>query len=214
MGCRYSPQRSRSNGESKFQNELTNQKFDSNLKLNLAYRQHHNVKPANLFHFQYVLQEAKQFWSLKRPHHYGIFLGCHHGTGTGSDHRQDDCYCDVFVISENTKLFIGLCNINEWWRGHRSHTLACYGRDFVCHVTYLPISPQGRPRFEFSYRGNLQQPVESKIVRTKKIITCRTPQSNLPTDCWLIGLAMPGWVISFVGFIRVEILQMDIVLEP
>ena len=27
---------------------------------------------------------------------------------------------------------------------------------------------QGRPRFEFSYRGNLQQPVEFQIVRTEK----------------------------------------------
>ena len=39
---------------------------------------------------------------------------------------------------------------------------------FVCHVTYLPISPQGRPRYELSYSGNLQQPVESKIGLTEK----------------------------------------------
>ena len=36
------------------------------------------------------------------------------------------------------------------------------------HVTYLPISPQGRPWFELSYHGDLQQPVEFKIVRTEK----------------------------------------------
>ena len=45
---------------------------------------------------------------------------------------------------------------------------AHFGRNFVCHVTYLPISPQGRPRFERSNRGNLQLPVEYKIVRKEK----------------------------------------------
>ena len=81
MTCQYSPQRSQSNGKSNFQNELTNQKFDSISKLNLACRQQHNVKPITLFHFPKVLQSAKQFWSLKRSHHYGIFIGCNHGTG-------------------------------------------------------------------------------------------------------------------------------------
>ena len=38
--------------KSNFQNEPTNQKFDSNLKLNLAYRHHHDVKPIIIFHFQ------------------------------------------------------------------------------------------------------------------------------------------------------------------
>ena len=32
-----------------FQNELTNQKFDSNSQLNLAYRLHHDVKPVTRF---------------------------------------------------------------------------------------------------------------------------------------------------------------------
>ena len=43
-----------------------------------------------------------------------------------------------------------------------------FGRIFMCHATYLPISPQESSRFELSYRGNLQQPVEFKIVRTEK----------------------------------------------
>ena len=50
----------------------------------------------------------KTIWSVKRSHHYGIFMGCHHGTG----------------ISYHTKLILGLCNINEWWRWQRSHILA------------------------------------------------------------------------------------------
>ena len=53
-------------------------------------------------------------------------------------------------------------------KGHRSHILGRFERNFVCHMTYLPISPQERPRFEFPYRGNLQQPVEFKTVRTEK----------------------------------------------
>ena len=61
-------------------------------------------------------------------------------------------------------MFLGLCNIYGWRKWHRSHNLARFGRNFVCQVTYLPISPQERPRFELSYRGNLQQPVEFKII--------------------------------------------------
>ena len=38
----------------------------------------------------------------------------------------------------------------------------------------------GKATVELSYRVYLQQPVESKIVRTEKIITYQTPQSNLP----------------------------------
>ena len=98
MGCRYSPHRSQSNGKSNFQNELTNQKFDSNSKLKLAYRQHHNLRPITLFHFQKVLQNAKQFRSLKRSHHYRIFMGCHHGT--------DRAQCWHLAVTCNVKVVI------------------------------------------------------------------------------------------------------------
>ena len=58
-----------------------------------------------------------------------------------SGHRQDDCNCGVFAISCHTKLFLGLCNINEWWiGGHRSHTLAHHrgghGLNVLIAVTY------------------------------------------------------------------------------
>ena len=99
-----------------------------------------------------------------------------------SGHRQDDWNCGVFAISDNTKLILGLCNINEWWRWHRSHTLACFWHSFVCHVTYLPISPQGRPRFELCYRVYLQQPVEFKIVRTENYYV---PNSPVELAQWL-----------------------------
>ena len=96
-------------------------------------------------------------------------------TVTSHWHRQYDFNCGVFAISEHTKQFLELCNINEWRRGHRSHTLARFGRNFVCNVTYLLISPQENPRFELSYRGNLQYPVEFKIVRTEKWLRTEPP---------------------------------------
>ena len=95
----------------------------------------------------------------------------------------DICNCGVFAIPEYTKLILGLCNINEWWRWHISHTVARFGCNLVCHVTYLPISLQGTPRFELSYRCNLEQPVEFKIVRTEKLIAYSRPQSNLAIEC-------------------------------
>ena len=136
-------------------------------------------------YFHQVLPNAIQLWSFKQSHHYEIFMGCHHGTDPvmtscgdlqrHSGHRQDECNCGVFTIPDHTKLIRGLCNIKEWWRWHRLHTLARFGRNFVCHVTYLPISPQGRPRFEFSYSSNLQLPVEFRIVHTEKLLRTETP---------------------------------------
>ena len=47
-------------------------------------------------------------------------------------------------------------NINDRRKRHRSHTVARSGCNFVCHLTYLLISPQGRPHAtNFFYRGNL-----------------------------------------------------------
>ena len=90
-------------------------------------------------------------------------MGCHHCTGLAQRwHLVVTSNATVAIVktivivsylpSNDTKLFLWLCNINEWWRGHRSYTLAHFGRNFVCHVTYLPISPQRRPRFELPYR--------------------------------------------------------------
>ena len=59
------------------------------------------------------------------------------------------------------------------------------GRNFVRHVTYLPISPQGRPRFELSYRGNLQQPVEFKIVRTEYNYVPKPPVELGQWSAWI-----------------------------
>ena len=120
-------------------------------------------------------------------------MGCHPGTGRAQRWHlavtckvtlaiitEDECNCGVFVISEHTILFVGLCNINKWQRGHRSHIMARFRRNFVCQVTYLPISQKQIPRFELSYHGKLQQPVEFKIVRTEKYLRTEPPSRTCP----------------------------------
>ena len=42
-------------------------------------------------------------------------------------------------------------------------------------MTYLPISLQGRSRFELSYHSNLQQPADFKIVRTENNYVLNPP---------------------------------------
>ena len=42
-------------------------------------------------------------------------------------------------------------------------------------MIYLLISSQEYPRFELSHRGNLQYPVEFKIVRTEKYLRTEPP---------------------------------------
>ena len=57
------------------------------------------MKPISLFHFQLVLQKAKQFLSLKRSHHYGIFMGCLHGTGRAQRwHLAVTCNVTVTIV--------------------------------------------------------------------------------------------------------------------
>ena len=42
------------------------------------------------------------------------------GLSRHSGHRQDDCNYRFFAISDHKKI-VGLYNINEWWKWHRSH---------------------------------------------------------------------------------------------
>ena len=135
MGCRYSPQRSQSNGKSNVHKELTNQKLDSDSKLNLAYRHHHNVKPNIIFHSNRFYRTLNNFVPLN-DHIITEFswavtmapavpsVDILRWPVTLHWHRQNDCNCGVFVLSEYTKSFLGLCHINEVRKGHRSHTLA------------------------------------------------------------------------------------------
>ena len=81
----------------------------SNSKLNLAYRQNHNVKPFILFY-----RTLKNFVSFN-DHIITVFswvvtmalavlsADILRWTVTSHWHRQDDCKCGVFVISEHTK---------------------------------------------------------------------------------------------------------------
>ena len=87
------------------------------------------------------------------------------------------CYL-TYQITQN--WFLGLCIIDESWKRHNSHTRARFGCNCVCHVIYLPISPQERPRYELSYRCNLQQPVEFEIVLTEKWLRTKPASRTFP----------------------------------
>ena len=98
--------------------------------------------------------------------------------GPLNDHiiMEIPCNCGVFAISENTKLYLGLYNVNEWRREHRSHILARFGRNCVCHVTYLPICRSHRWRdhgsnfltaVTYSSKSNLELYVVKNYLRTE-----------------------------------------------
>ena len=54
---------------------------------------------------------------------------------------------------------------------------------YVYHVTYLPILPQRKSRYELSYRGDLQQPVEFKTVCTENNYVPNRPVLLLSCFC-------------------------------
>ena len=57
------------------------------------------MKPIAPFHFQNVLQNAKQFRSLKQSHHYGIFMGFHRDTGLAQQwHVAVTCNVTVVIV--------------------------------------------------------------------------------------------------------------------
>ena len=91
--------------------------------------------------------------------------------------------------TKSQKLILGLCNIKEWWIWHRSHTLARFGRNFVCHLTYLPISPQWRPRFELSYAVTSSNQSNSKLYVQKNNYVPKPPvePAQWYTDSWRMG---------------------------
>ena len=77
-------------------------------------------------------------------------MGFHHGTGRAQRlHLAVTCNVTVAIVKtivivaywpyQSTQIYLWLCSINELQRGHRSQILALFGRNFVCHVTYLPI---------------------------------------------------------------------------
>ena len=146
------------------------------------------MKPIIFFQFKQVSQHTKQFRSLERSHYFHGFSlwspdmptaailrwPAHH-----NGHRQDDCNCRLFAISHHIKSNSRLCNINQWWKQNRSHIAARFGCSFVCHLTYLTTSSQGKLQFELPYRGKLQQPGENRTWnRTRKMITYKTPNRN------------------------------------
>ena len=120
------------------------------------------------------------------PHMIKVFMGCCHShppclalpscgdLSHHNGHRQDHCDCRLFALSDRTHQFSGLCNINEWRKRHRSHTVDRFGCNFVCQVIHLPTSP-------WKCRGR------NSLTKTCWIRNCtyrddyvQSPQSNLP----------------------------------
>ena len=110
-------------------------------------------------------------------------MGCHHGHGP----------CLEFPS------ILWLSGINECWKRQRFHIAIFFGCNFVCHMTYLLISPQGKAQCELSYRDNLRQTVEYKNHTNRKIIMYKNPHSNLPNDRHRV---CAQWVVSCrsIGF--------------
>ena len=54
-------------------------------------------------------------------------------------------------------------------------------------MTYLLFSPQQRPQYELSFRGNLRQLVEFKKYAQKNN-SVQNPQLNLPVACPSLNL--------------------------
>ena len=72
---------------------------------------------------------------------------------------------------------------------HGSHAVARLGHNFVWHMIYLPISPQGKPQLEFSYRGNIQQQSNSKLYLQKYRYVPNSPvelvHCSRPKTAWI-----------------------------
>ena len=90
-------------------------------------------------------------------------LSCHRGQ------HQEDCIFRLFVILHDTKSAFRAV---QYKRVPTTTQVAYCGpfrmQFFLYHMTYLPTSPQGRPRYDLSYLGNLRKPVEFEIELIEK----------------------------------------------
>ena len=118
-------------------------------------------------------------WHRPRP----VLTSCGDLQGHNG-HRQDDCNCGVFVITNRTKIFLGLCNIFEWWRGnrlysparflvqfrvtwfiYRSHRRGVHGSNFLTAVTYSSQSNLELNVEKNNYVPNAPVEFNAKILR-------------------------------------------------
>ena len=106
-------------------------------------------------------------------------MACHHATSR-AQHGHLAVTCNVTVANVKTIVIVMYLaymrshKINPkvlWYKGIVKMTQIAYFGSFWVQFRVsrdVPISLQGKPRFELSYRSNLQQPVEFKIVSTGK----------------------------------------------
>ena len=85
-------------------------------------------------------------------------------------------------MSDNTKLILGLCNMDEWWRWHRSHTLVCFWTQFRVSRDSFTDLTAGKATVRTFLPRLLTAASRIQNCSYWKIITYQTPQSNLPND--------------------------------
>ena len=100
-----------------------------------------------------------------------------------------------FQVTQNQ--FWGLCDINEWWKRHRSDTVTRFGCNFVCHVICLPISPKGKPRTNFLTVVTYSDQSNSKLYSQKNNYV---PNPPVELAHWLVSTI---WLRSFDGWMDI-----------
>ena len=149
------------------------------------------MKPITLFHFQYILQNAKQFWSLKRSHHYGNFMGCHHGTG------RAQCWhlavtCNVRIVIVKTIVIVTDLSYQSTQKCSRGFVIYTGDENDTARIIWLVLDAISCVKWPI-YRSHRRRDHGSNFLTGVtyssqsnsnctywKIIMDRTPQSNLP----------------------------------
>ena len=88
----------------------------------------------------------------------------------------------LFAISDHTKLILGLCNINEWWRCQRSHTLACFWTQFRVSRDLFTDLITGEATVRIFLAQQLIAASRIHNCTYRYIITYRPDLSNLPNS--------------------------------
>ena len=114
-------------------------------------------------------------------------MGCHHGSRScptlpSASNLPVAVTIVIAVICQNVSLNVnqvfGLDDTNTWRKRHRLHAVACFGRNFECHVIYRPqrwkssceISSHVNSRPAVATDNNyvryltLQKPLERRVV--------------------------------------------------
>ena len=122
-------------------------------------------------------------------------MGCHHGSRScptlpSASNLPVAVTIVIAVICQNVSLNVnqvfGLDDTNTWRKRHGLHAVACFGRNFECHVIYRPqrwkssceISSHVNSRPAVATDNNnaryltLQKPLERRVVSNHQELGC------------------------------------------